>query len=51
MTRNAVPDILRIAIAQLNPTVGDVAGNLARALTSFCSPSFSSPVIRRKTSS
>ncbi len=31
MTRNAVPDILRIAIAQLNPTVGDVAGNLARA--------------------
>ncbi len=31
MTRNAVPDILRIAIAQLNPTFGDVAGNLARA--------------------
>ena len=25
------PDILRIAIAQLNPTVGDVAGNLALA--------------------
>lgn len=25
------PDILRIAIAQLNPTVGDVAGNLAMA--------------------
>ncbi len=25
------PDILRIAIAQLNPTVGDVAGNLAIA--------------------
>jgi NAD+ synthase len=25
------PDILRIAVAQLNPTVGDVAGNLARA--------------------
>ena len=24
-------DILRIAIAQLNPTVGDVAGNLALA--------------------
>ncbi|WP_027166488.1 NAD+ synthase [Mesorhizobium sp. WSM3224] len=26
-----VPDILRIAVAQLNPTVGDVAGNLAKA--------------------
>ena len=25
------PDILRIAVAQLNPTVGDVAGNLAKA--------------------
>jgi NAD+ synthase len=25
------PDILRIAIAQLNPTVGDVAGNIAKA--------------------
>nr|WP_274630649.1 NAD+ synthase [Mesorhizobium shangrilense] len=25
------PDILRIAIAQMNPTVGDVAGNLAKA--------------------
>jgi NAD+ synthase len=25
------PDILRIAIAQLNPTVGDVAGNLLKA--------------------
>jgi len=25
------PDTLRIAIAQLNPTVGDVAGNLALA--------------------
>lgn len=25
------PDILRIAIAQLNPTVGDIAGNLALA--------------------
>ncbi|MCB1460728.1 MAG: NAD+ synthase, partial [Nitratireductor sp.] len=24
-------DVLRIAIAQLNPTVGDVAGNLALA--------------------
>lgn len=29
MTRK--PDILRIAVAQLNPTVGDVAGNLAKA--------------------
>ncbi|WP_159587898.1 NAD+ synthase [Chelativorans xinjiangense] len=28
---NAAPDILRIAVAQLNPTVGDVAGNLAKA--------------------
>lgn len=27
----ASPDIMRIAIAQLNPTVGDVAGNLALA--------------------
>ncbi|MGO4837321.1 nitrilase-related carbon-nitrogen hydrolase, partial [Rhizobiaceae sp. 2RAB30] len=25
------PDILRIAVAQLNPVVGDVAGNLAKA--------------------
>ncbi|MHB2265154.1 NAD+ synthase [Aliihoeflea sp. PC F10.4] len=25
------PEILRIAIAQLNPTVGDIAGNLAKA--------------------
>lgn len=25
------PDILRIAIAQLNPTVGDIAGNLVKA--------------------
>jgi len=25
------PDVLRIAVAQLNPTVGDIAGNLARA--------------------
>ncbi len=31
MTRKTAPDILRIAIAQFNPTVGDVAGNLARA--------------------
>ena len=30
MTKTA-PDILRIAVAQLNPTVGDVAGNLAKA--------------------
>lgn len=29
MTRK--PDILRIAVAQLNPIVGDVAGNLAKA--------------------
>ena len=25
------PDILRIAVAQINPTVGDIAGNLAKA--------------------
>jgi len=31
MTKKAAPDILRIAIAQLNPTVGDVTGNLAKA--------------------
>jgi NAD+ synthase len=31
MTKKAAPDILRIAVAQLNPTVGDVAGNLAKA--------------------
>ncbi|HHZ09457.1 MAG TPA: NAD+ synthase [Rhizobiales bacterium] len=31
MTSAAAPDILRIAVAQLNPTVGDVAGNLAKA--------------------
>ncbi len=31
MTQKTAPDILRIAIAQLNPTVGDVAGNLAKA--------------------
>ncbi|MBX9461493.1 MAG: NAD+ synthase [Aquamicrobium sp.] len=30
MTSKA-PDILRIAVAQLNPVVGDVAGNLAKA--------------------
>ncbi|MBY5350366.1 NAD+ synthase [Rhizobium leguminosarum] len=28
---NALSDIFRIAIGQLNPTVGDVAGNLAKA--------------------
>ncbi|THV24953.1 NAD+ synthase [Peteryoungia ipomoeae] len=26
-----ISDVLRVAIAQLNPTVGDIAGNLARA--------------------
>ena len=31
MTDNTASDILRIAVAQLNPTVGDVAGNLAKA--------------------
>ncbi|MEJ6784646.1 NAD+ synthase [Aminobacter sp. Piv2-1] len=30
MTKRS-PDILRIAVAQLNPTVGDVKGNLAKA--------------------
>ena len=30
MTSKA-PDIIRIAVAQLNPVVGDVAGNLAKA--------------------
>ena len=28
---SAAPSVLRIAIAQLNPTVGDIAGNLAKA--------------------
>ncbi|MFZ2102876.1 MAG: nitrilase-related carbon-nitrogen hydrolase, partial [Oricola sp.] len=28
---NQAPDVLRIAVAQLNPTVGDIAGNLAKA--------------------
>ncbi|MBS3647020.1 NAD+ synthase [Pseudaminobacter sp. 19-2017] len=28
---NGAPDVLRIAVAQLNPIVGDVAGNLAKA--------------------
>jgi len=31
MTKTAAPDILRIAVAQLNPIVGDIAGNLAKA--------------------
>jgi len=31
MTKKSAPDTLRIAVAQLNPTVGDVAGNLAKA--------------------
>ena len=31
MTKKHAPDILRIAVAQLNPVVGDVAGNLAKA--------------------
>jgi NAD+ synthetase len=28
---NAAPDVFRIAVAQLNPIVGDIAGNLAKA--------------------
>ena len=54
-------DRLRIALAQLNPVMGDIAGNLAKAQraraeaakakpTSFCSPNSSSAAIRRKTS-
>ncbi len=31
MAKTPAPDVLRIAVAQLNPTVGDVAGNLAKA--------------------
>ncbi|MCF6101573.1 NAD+ synthase [Mesorhizobium muleiense] len=31
MTDKTASDILRIAVAQLNPTVGDVVGNLAKA--------------------
>ena len=31
MTKKSTPDILRIAVAQLNPTVGDIQGNLAKA--------------------
>jgi NAD+ synthase len=30
---HTAPDTLRIAVAQLNPTVGDIAGNLAMART------------------
>src|SRR5215831_13066384 len=29
--QSALTDMLRIAVAQLNPTVGDIAGNLAKA--------------------
>jgi NAD+ synthase len=29
--QNSAPSTLRIAVAQLNPTVGDIAGNLAKA--------------------
>ena len=59
---NARPaDSLKIALAQLNPTVGDVAGNADKvrrardeaaamgAPTSWPFPSCSSPAIRRKT--
>ena len=31
MAKAPAPDVLRIAVAQLNPTVGDIAGNLAKA--------------------
>ena len=31
MTKSHAPEVLRIAVAQLNPVVGDVAGNLAKA--------------------
>ena len=31
MTKKPAPDILRIAVAQLNPIVGDISGNLAKA--------------------
>ena len=31
MSKQSDPDILRIAVAQLNPIVGDIAGNLAKA--------------------
>src|SRR5687768_16938606 len=31
MAKKAIPEVLRIAVAHLNPTVGDVAGNLVKA--------------------
>ena len=31
MSSKSSPDVLRIAVAQLNPIVGDIAGNLAKA--------------------
>ena len=31
MSKKPAPDVLRIAVAQLNPIVGDVAGNLVKA--------------------
>ena len=31
MAKQTAPDVLRIAVAQLNPIVGDVTGNLAKA--------------------
>jgi NAD+ synthase len=31
MNAETAPDVLRIAVAQLNPIVGDIAGNLAKA--------------------
>ena len=57
--RSCLTAAYRIALAQLNPVMGDIAGNLeraraarapsARAPTSFCFPNFSSSAIRRKT--
>ena len=34
-THPAAPDTIRIAVAQLNPTVGDIQGNLAKAREKF----------------
>ena len=34
-TSSNTPDVLRIAVAQLNPTVGDIAGNLALAREAY----------------
>lgn len=31
MTAHSAPNVLRVAVAQLNPTVGDISGNLAKA--------------------